>query len=121
LFEPSAETPELTSENESAIYYVYSRLHTCLEDDGVECVEAVWGEMIISALKSIGLDKEEELVLPHMGCLDAELWEDGIEMLADNILWDHDFDFLIPIKKAREEIIDRPLRDLNEYLSIYAS
>ncbi|KAG2494828.1 hypothetical protein HYH03_007069 [Edaphochlamys debaryana] len=61
--------------------------------------EEVWGKDILAAYDELfpkeGDEEEEEEEFssrPKMGCLDCNRWAGAIEMIADQILWDRDFE-----------------------------
>lgn len=96
LLTPTPSVPRLSAVNESAIYYVFRWLYQQFDD--LEAGEEIWGEQILAALTEIGalpedeVDPDEPEYLPRIGCMDQSKWENGIETLADNILWDRDFE-----------------------------
>lgn len=93
MIEDTVEIPELTALNESAIYYVYAWLKEEFYDS--ENGESVYGQPIIDVLSECGAfeeNEDNEDYWPAMGCLDSSKWEEAIEYIADQILWDRDFE-----------------------------
>jgi hypothetical protein len=88
--------PTLTDLNEGAIYYVYRWFQQQFEDD-VEAAVEVWGKYILDAYyECYPKDMEEsDGIKLTMQCDDAKHasdWKFALELLADRILWDRDFE-----------------------------
>ncbi|KAG2494833.1 hypothetical protein HYH03_007073 [Edaphochlamys debaryana] len=78
------------------------------EFDDPQHAEEVWGEMVLAAYDAAYPEEEEEQgeaeegdleeppsgfsLRPTMGCMDRNKWADAIDMLADRILRDRDFE-----------------------------
>lgn len=91
----SAVVPEQDEYNEGAIYYVYCWLKS--QFDEVDAGRDIWGDYIIAAYDECfpadeAEDEETDVPRVSMDCEDESVWMDALEMLADRILWDRDFE-----------------------------
>jgi len=91
--------PTLNAVNESAVYYVYKWLEEQFDD--VEIGVEVWGQHIIDAYNQVHPSEtkiadddsnDESDSRPTLDNFDEDVWITAIEALADQILWDRDFE-----------------------------
>ncbi len=104
LLKPEIPPPELSATLEGTIYGVFKDLLSLIEVEidayGEDEVSFHLRNAILAARRTdIVSDSdwhqrsEDELAgLPDCGCTDIDRWEEQIEALADQILWDRDFE-----------------------------
>ena len=105
--------PRLNHLNEAAIYFVFKFLIKAFHND-VDTAKDQYGEMIIAAYKqcSAGVDDVESSLTSAglaMDSTDPEQWKDGLEALADRILWDRDFEMSDLLSNASAVVLTRTL------------
>ena len=94
----SQETPDLTAVREATVYALFQCLLTAIKNEiqnesflNVPCQE--WRELTIATRRELDrLHQDETPELPTIGSDDVETWEYLTEGLADEILWDRDFE-----------------------------
>ncbi len=113
LLDPAAAPPKLTATCEGTIYAIFRELETLIEaeiefekDSGLSdySIRSLARAAYIPVRNPSGVycDLKPEMksgidqgwdAVPQKECTVMERWSDFIELLADNILWDRDFQF----------------------------
>jgi len=91
LLQPNVPAPKLTAANEAAIAAVYGHIQTLVEHE----IEVGRGKPFVRALVLDCLREElarEGADLPGPRCTDTEEWDSLVDLCADNILWDRDYE-----------------------------
>ena len=126
LLKPEIPPPPLSATLEGTVYGVFKDLLSIIEVEIDACrddeISYELRNAILAARRAgvvSGVDwhqpSEEEIAdLPDCSCTDIDRWEEEIETLADQILWDRDFE-LEPLIADQDP---SKVADIKEYLGI---
>lgn len=99
LFTDTPEPLDLTAANESVIGAVFEHIRSQVEGEIDSCDEneTQWRSLVLAAYVEVAGDEkldddEEGFPLPTVTNPDPSAWGDLVEGLADNILWDRDYE-----------------------------
>ena len=126
LLKPEIAPPPLSATLEGTVYGVFKDLLSIVEVEIDACrddeISFELRNAILAARKAgvVGdtdwhQPSEEEIAnLPDCGCEDIDRWEEEIEILADQILWDRDFE----LESLIADQDPSKVADIKEYLGI---
>lgn len=98
LLTSTSETLELTAVSEAAVAAIFAHVlvEVDLEIDNDESPTTRWRSLILAAYAECfdddGGDPEDDFQVPAATSIERDDWELLVESLADNILWDRDFE-----------------------------
>jgi len=107
LLDPESPIPELTAVREATVYAIYRELASLVEIEldmsRLDEPNFYYREAIVRACEQFKeppsewsdefeLEDPTDYEPPKPGCVELNLWNDAIEFLADQILWDRDFE-----------------------------
>lgn len=98
LLTPTSETLDLTGVSEAAVaaIFEYVLVEVDWEIDNDENPTTRWRSLILAAYAECfdddGGDSEDDYQVPEATSIERDDWELLVECLADNILWDRDFE-----------------------------
>ena len=139
LLDSSKAPPKLTATCEGTIYAIFRELETLIEAEvGFEQQLAKSSHRLRALARDAWIggcqQSNEKNVLgnaeltgtniPDLKCTDMEQWTDFVELIADHILWDRDFQFENIVGDAspdQAEVIKRQLGINNDYYSTIAN
>ena len=139
LLDSTKAPPKLTATCEGTIYAIFRELETLIEAEvGFEQQLAKSGHRLRALARDawIGgcqLSNENNVLgnaeltgtnIPDLNCTDMQQWTDFVELIADHILWDRDFEFENIVGDAspdQAEVIKQQLGINNDYYSTVAS
>jgi hypothetical protein len=104
LRDASVPMPELTAHCEATVAAVFECIWQSVElEMGLECDTGdpnalFWRQLVLAACREINETWEESLPAPD--CDEPDVWEGLVDVLAERILWDSDFDM-------EEDFLDR--------------
>ena len=139
LLDSNKAPPKLTATCEGTIYAIFRELETLIEAEigfaqqltlSSHRLRALARDAWIGGCQHSGENNilgNAELTgtnIPDLNCTDMEQWTDFVELIADHILWDRDFQFENIVGDAspdQAEVIKRQLGINNDYYSTIAS
>lgn len=139
LLDSNAAPPKLTATCEGTIYAIFRELETLIEAEvGFEKQLTLPDHRLRALARNAWIGgcepSSEEAVLgnaeladytiPDLDCTDMEQWADFVELIADHILWDRDFEFEKLVGDAspdQAELLKRQMGIDDDYFSTVAS
>ena len=139
LLDAQKTPPKLTATCEGTIYAVFRELETLIEAEIDFEQQGLQSDRRLRALARDawmgGCQQSEEHAvwadaeligrhIPNLDCTDMQQWADFVELIADHILWDRDFEFeklVCDASPDQAELIKQQLGINNDYYSTIAS